>query len=130
MKAKDLMINDYVLFNKIPLIIVSNMATVVWLEGEQGWFFNDEIEPVTITEAILKANGFSEQPNTPEACMDFVFSNEDGIRVYVTPEIGEIYSVHALFTGKIDMTIRYVHELQHILRLIGLDDLADNFKIK
>ena len=38
-------------------------------------------------------------------------------------------------TGEEDFTIvafsfKYVHELQHLLRLCGLDDLADNFKIE
>ncbi|MBQ0088527.1 MAG: hypothetical protein KBT27_04250 [Prevotellaceae bacterium] len=35
-----------------------------------------------------------------------------------------------IYCAMISIQIKYVHELQHALRLCGLNDLADNFKIE
>ena len=64
----------------------------------------------------------------PEDCVNYVY-NHDGKIVYISRLTGDNFSIDANFQGRLSMQIQYVHELQHILRLIGLNDLADNFKI-
>ena len=92
-------------------------------------------EPIPITEAMLLDNGFKAHPNVVEDCMEYVYIKELGgkegafIRVFVTPLGKDYYTVEHHGIGNIDLTIQHVHELQHVLRLIGLTDLADNFKI-
>ena len=69
---------------------------------------------------------------------DFDFS--DGEYHYYTYQSGEPYiSIYKSDDGwecsltskymELKLTLQYVHELQHALRLCGLDELADNFKV-
>lgn len=79
----------------------------------------DTIEPIPLTEEILKVNGFI--VNTQQAYLiDGIFLDTglDGNAYWW--QIG-----HCPICA-----INYVHELQHALRLGGFYDLADNFKIE
>lgn len=83
------------------------------------------VKPIPLTAEILEKNGF--ERNEYNGCIFFSFPNGEfskrsgfGLekrddKYYITD--------HAL------MPMRYVHELQHVLRLCGLDGLANNFKI-
>lgn len=84
----------------------------------------ESVDPIPLTDGVLKANGFrkSIEEGTyyfPEGYKaherGYAIENEDGLW-YITE--------HNL------MPFVYVHELQHALRLCGLNDLADNFKIE
>lgn len=68
-----------------------------------------EIEPVPLTEEILKANGLND-------CSMFY----DGWNFELTNK-KMVVSVGVIW---------FVHELQHALRLCGLNDLADSFKVE
>lgn len=75
--------------------------------------------PIPLTEEILKANGFV--VNTQQAYLiDGIFLDKglDGNAYWW--QIG-----HCPICA-----INYVHELQHALRICGLNELADNFKLK
>lgn len=123
MKAQDLMVGDW--------IIVDNEAMQVMPTLIDALFYDEPIkaEPIAIDGAILSANGFAKQPDVPEGLFNYVYNNGGQI-VYVSPLPWDCFSIDANFNGRLSMSIQYVHELQHILRLIGINDLADNFKIK
>lgn len=99
----------------------------------------DRIHPIPLTEEILKANGFVMEEERPCKTYRLWLGDcyEDGF-VYIAYhnfDDGQHISLHieaipphVLSTLTIEFT--YVHELQHALRLCGLNDLADNFKIK
>lgn len=80
-----------------------------------------EIEPISITPEILEKNGFEKEqgicwtmwPNETEY-LDYYFLDNRLVRIY-------IYK-----TGREEITftcrdLKYVHELQHALRLCGVD---------
>lgn len=81
----------------------------------------EDIEPIHLTAEILEKNCWS---STDENLYTIGIE-----KVYTFFEYS--FSAEMLFIndGRIPKPIRYVHELQHALRLCGLDDLADNFKI-
>lgn len=113
MKAQDLMVGDW--------MIVDNEAMQVMPALIDALFYDDpiKVEPIEITTEILEANGFEN------------YKNIGSIRYFIKD--GVKYEVHQglLYFGRGEIQgIEYVHELQHILRLIGINDLADNFKIK
>ena len=134
MKAKELMIGDWVLslFNK-PIKI----DPYKWVLDEQkkeneviGFRFND-LSPIPLTEEILKANGFEEEngfqsPNYTLVVDDkcIWWSRTIGMSITKHPNEKNLYSPYVCIPK-----CTYVHELQHALRLCGLNDLADNFKV-
>lgn len=84
--------------------------------GEAG------MEPIPITPEILEANGFEKDPEDGTMC--WVNGEEEEVNWRGT--ILCISSISALMEHDSCM---YVHQLQHALRLCGLYDLADNFKM-
>lgn len=77
--------------------------------------FNYDIEPIPLTEEILKKNGFE-------------LHEFNGVMCYERPEFVIHHSMRDC-VGRNNFTYNHVHELQHALRLCGLNDLADNLKV-
>lgn len=75
-----------------------------------------EYDPIPLTEEMLLENCFASYcDNVVEIC---------AIGLILT------FDIDRWFASWGNIQIKYVHELQHLLRLCGLSDLADNFKIK
>lgn len=94
-------------------------------EGQECWIDGDpdDFEGIPLTEEMLKLNGWDKYPFqcylSNKKVIEFCLRNA-GIGFYCSNENGENDIVN----------IHYVHELQHLLRIFGYGDLADNFKIK
>ena len=130
MKATELMINDWVLVHKTPqqVAVIEETCISYWAELPMSTELLSPslsgIEPIPLTPEILEKNGwifmegqdYSTFPVPSKWTYQFV--------PFVLRVDGETYSIANTFT------IKYVHELQHALRLCGLDELADNFKIE
>lgn len=134
MNAKELQIGDYV-YNK-------RTKEVVWvfeIDGDRNVINNesdgyysekniaiDDIEPIPLTLEILKRNGF-------ELRGDFLYHRIDDKPHHYDFKLknGGVFSSegYTLKCGIYFLTIRYIHELQHFLKMCGLKDLSDNFKI-
>ena len=143
MKVTDLMIGDLVCLKddikcELPLKIDGVLTNDISLEGE-GFLGGAEglIRPIPITPEMLVKNGFYDR-NTQwyykrfgsYVCFDIAIS-----LVYREIEVSKVcgagtdceeeeYGSSIVFDNDI-----CVHELQHALRLCGLDELADNFKV-
>lgn len=131
MEAKDLMIGDWVRMRRCDIQNATFYTSQVLCLHKDGFL---EYEPIPLTEKILKANGFEVSysscyqekyslfVNNEEDCVEYKFSKrtKDFNRLMVFIKGGEAVNIHAL----------HVHELQHALRLCGLTELADNFKIE
>lgn len=85
----------------------------------------DLLEPILLTPEILKANGFEQNINYED---DYSF--EDTTIIFK-------HNDKYLFTASINgskgmlyLCANYVHELQHALKICGLNKLADNLKLK
>lgn len=99
-----------------PFIMVDNPGGV-WLRtiGMKHRI----VEPIPLTAEVLEKNGWM-WDNTRGEYVSSAFSLEWDIDTYEAwLHIGGEYTI-----------IPYVHELQHALRLCGLNELADNFKVE
>lgn len=137
MKAKELMCDDLVSHRGNTYKVFGIMRNAdgvdlapVHLRNAEGLMlgpitcFATEIEPIPLTEEILENNDFE---IVGHHAMFYV--NKDSI---------EEASIHIDYVDSVDIDTpdyRYsgwckeVHTLQHILRLCGLDDIADNLKV-
>lgn len=135
MKVKELMIGDWVyIFDpdhkeekeayKVSEIREEGIRTHMFDDTyEEDWF-----DPIPLTPKILKANGFVDR-------------GDAGFQRLRTEDTQRHLTIYLLdgyfFDGNPDFEkeisgvkhIKYVHQLQHALRICNLNNLADNFKI-
>lgn len=128
MEAKELMIGD-----KVMVKVLSQIPGTCVLHT---WTANDysrdiQVKPIPLTAEILEKDGWErdidkewEYNNShilPHYCYQWEKQN---VKI-------EMYAGLEGFTISLIIGRRFyaVHELQHVLRLYGLDELADNFKI-
>lgn len=136
MKASDLSIGDFVFVkskNKIGVVHeIDSRSAHVWCgEVYRSVYVNryayDDIEPVPLTPEILEKNEFK-----IEVRGDLLYEyNIDGsldICISIWGKKDE-YGHCKVRQVCLDGGVLYIHELQHALRLCGLDELADNFQI-
>ena len=143
MKLTDLAILDWVLINNTPhkiQAIDSIDAEILadddlYYVGEDRCHSEDKIEPIPLTPEILEKNGFERGVVIPSN----FYRNIDNERLIFSPHsscYGLVY-VHwnesndadIMHRLEVQQPIMYIHQMQHALRLFGLDELADNFKI-
>ena len=85
----------------------------------------ESFETITLTAEILEKNGFEKDEE-----MNFVIRGDDFfINLWIMPLCIEFYFTSYYDTNEMRINIDYVHELQQALRLVGLNDFANNFKI-
>lgn len=126
MKLENLMIGDWVsLFQGKPDGSSCNVqVTFVGEYGEVGIEGCEEytsancnlLFPIPLTVEILEKNGFMK--HNDQVCNDiYEFLSEDsGGLIYLY-----LYGVYFFLFDNINMQIEYVHQLQHALRLCGIE---------
>ena len=109
MKATELQIGDWILYGDKPVKVLQLSEN-----GKYSW-----VKPIPLTTEILEKNGWKEteywheyqdNKNTIQCCLPELRGKINGIEIE-------------------HFKCEYVHQYQHLLRLCGLDELADNFKI-
>ncbi len=126
MKANELMTNDWVLYGGKPTRV---------LQLEEGKDYKNAINPIPLTVEILKKNGFYAYGNYPNR---YFYNKDEGYCVEMSDCVcskgdfsfcvmshSELEPYNAAFVAD----CKYVHLLQHALRLVGLSDIAENLKI-
>ena len=135
MKLTDLAIGDLILINNTPhkiQAIDSIDAEILaddelYYVGEDRCHSEDKIEGIPITPEILEKNGFVFD------CDFWTIANPryNNVRMVrycsIDEDVTDAFLGHWAFDE--NYAIDFVHELQHALRLCGLNELADNFKI-
>lgn len=136
MKATDLMIGDIVRFDdkimKVAEIYGDTRIPLSYscrLIDEYGSYTTGVVFPVPLTREILVANGFK-----GKEVMEYRFE-EDGetYNLYLKEMFNKNGEQDAWGTnvgGVLPSIVTYVHELQHILRLAGLREKANSFRIE
>lgn len=128
MKAEELMIGDWVYDGCINRQVTDSLIYDMCENYSQEEC--DEIISIPITLHVLECNDFvwsdvgdfcRSNKNSPEQIYISVSFKHDGSVRHV--EIKNM-RCHCNYDN-----IEYVHEFQHALRLCGLNDLANNFKI-
>lgn len=92
-----------------------------------------KVIPIPLTEEILKANADGGSCSFDEFRSLYHLKN-NGYHREISISFDKTWHVPFVeITGMghatIKINMQYVHELQHALRLCGLNDLADNFKV-
>lgn len=115
MKLEELMLNDWVLYNGNPCK-VARISERLFLEKDGKVFYApiEKISPLPLTKEILEKNGvedFDCSFHFPEDDCLWLEMNweEDGLKWTVNCNEYDI------------LPLDYVHELQHALRLCGID---------
>ena len=123
MDTKDLMIGDWVSHNGTPKTVdviwgkeVSlNDPTQVWGSIYTDKFNEDEIEPIPLTPEILKKNF----PSTTD--WYFIGIDKFCFRIDKYKDKWDLYFGRDGKGTNLQIKISYVHELQHALRLCGIN---------
>ena len=153
MKATDLIIGDWILINNAPHKIQAIDSIDAEILADDGLYYvgedrchsEDKIEGIPITPEILKKNdwywGFTSDEKNFKSCVmgafepHWVYDKGAGeISLYFDKDTdgGALRITDQRFNRRLDFfwcDTLYVHELQHALRICGLNELADNFKI-
>lgn len=121
MNAKDLMLGDFVQFDKDiciveevridgTVVLVSLNTGLTSIDGDQVSI--NEISPIELTTEILEKLGFQ------KISTNKYVSGKVTIAVFAEEFFITIKSENARVMM---ITIKYIHELQHVLRLCGIE---------
>jgi len=81
------------------------------------------VTPIPLTAEILEKNGFKKEAKR-------LWSLYDGVSIDASFTLGEVVEDGQLIVFRCSpFKVKYIHELQHAIRLCGLEDLANDFKI-
>ena len=129
MKSNELMIGDWVTLNGVDY-------KWQWTHHDFTASEFNTLEPIPLSAEILEKNGFVNDASYDECVADYCFVTVqlwryhgenilidwDGITTRIANDWGNLCESIELRDAK-------VHDLQHALRLCGLTDLADNFRV-
>lgn len=98
--------------------------------------FEYDLEPLLITEEIIKANGFKTYRDLSGLEFKLFVDTRTSAKLKQVDDSRWSFVVikkdpapFSVATESVSVITRHVHQLQHALRLMGLDDLADNFTL-
>ena len=147
MLCKELQFGDWIADNngfRWQIICVGDDYAYATFEGNEGdpWEFDDkddQPEGIPLAKEMLDDNGFRYEkdygPFYRSILGSYSKDKEPLICVQWNPqgEIShwEVSNKSGILTGVVayGYTEIAVHELQHILRMVGLNNIADNFKV-
>ena len=104
---------------------------------ERPWIFGDyegyEPQPIEITEDILKENKWEVQGYTLLQSEHYYVKDESGNHLLWSNGTLSIWLAYGESNDGVfsDVTLpcKYIHQLQQALRLAGMTDMANNFKV-
>ena len=140
-KCRGLVVGDWITNRNGFSMQITNVGedyVYATFEGNEGdpCEFNDkdnQPQPIEITEDILKKNNWKVQGYTLLPNEHYYVKDEGGnylllsqgalsARLTCREANDEVFSV-------VTFPCKYVHQLQQVLRLVGLTDMANNFKV-
>lgn len=123
MNTKGLMIGDFVYCEVDERVIqVTEVKNYSVIYGEDFFFaLEDELQPIPLTDEILDKN--AERFDHALGCKWLFLKSGLFLFQVFRWENDDCYEICNC------IVIRYVHELQHALRLCGEYELADNLKL-
>ena len=141
MKCKELQIGDWIQDkngNPMQIIGVGDDYAYATFEGNEGdpWEFNDKDDQpcaIEITEDTLKQNKWEVQGYALLPSEHYFVKDDGGNHLLWSHGTLSIWLAcgeanDGAFSDVV-LPCKYVHQLQHALRLCGLDELADKFKV-
>ena len=141
MKCKEFQICDWIQDHngfQWQIIGVGDDYAYATFEGNEGdpWEFNDKDDQpcaIEITEDILKQNKWEVQGYTLLPSEHYYVKDEGGNHLLLSHGTLSIWIAcgeanDGVFSDVV-LPCKYVHQLQQALRLAGLSEIADNFKV-
>ena len=141
MKCKELQIGDWIQDEngfQWQIIGVGDDYAYATFEGNEGdpWEFNDKDDQpcaIEITDDILKQNKWEVQGYALLPSEHYFVKDDGGNHLLWSHGTLSIWLAcgeanDGVFSDVV-LPCKYVHQLQHALRLCGLDELADKFKV-
>ena len=143
-KCQALMVGDWITDNhgfRWQITVVGDDYAYATFEGNEGdpWEFDDkdgQPHPIEITEDIMRKNNWEEcdYPLPYNHHEYYYVKNEGGNHLVWNSEVLSIWldwekDKEEGAYANIVIPIKYVHQFQQILRLAGLTDMANNFKV-
>lgn len=129
MNVKELMVDDWYFDNKLQK--VKRFSPLQFAESYENPTYELNLSPILITEDILKMNSFESENGLLSPNYTRIIGNKCvwwsrtlGISVTVYPNEHNLHSPYLCLP-----TCKYVHELQHALRVCDLNELANNIKV-
>ena len=129
MKANELMIDDWVLYNKIPqqILEISGVDDEVYLKTDE-LVHQSEILPIPITSEILEKNRFVANEHVyPYPYYEYI-NEEDKLKIgFAFPQGNRTsYKDPWIYIDSERVFVEhlpcmFVHQLQHVLRLCGIE---------
>lgn len=141
MKAEELQICDWITISKfkengtdINVKVYGIGVDVVLTKTETGVnpYELSQVKPIPLTDDILKLNGWkdSQYSNILKVYRDgevYMEIRADNLAIWLNVDGEEPIDIYADY---ILPRPKYVHTLQHCLRLVGMNDLADNWRVE
>ena len=121
MEKKDLMIGDWVLLTDGPARVISIAQDGIYFEDKfgEGICSFDKIQPIPLTAEILEKNGFRNiGGHWYDDAADYY---ELEIEAYSDSIWRVIYHNTESNIGDERVFVSHIHELQHTLRLFGIE---------
>lgn len=124
--VKELQIGDWVLYtefgaNKPTQVVDIESSGRVWLKGENEYTTDIYIDPIPLTKEIIKKNDINEVGQN----LRWIFAKSKRTKLKKREEIIYIniyrYNNDTYEETDVLLAVRYVHELQHILRICKID---------
>ena len=119
MKATELQIGDWISYLGDPVSVVflslndDEPIGIMSPLKKIFTFMEKDVYPIRLDESMFMQNNFN-----PEVILWWRFSEDDPFKITIKNE-----------NTSLCMQVKYVHELQHALRLCGLSELTDKFII-
>ena len=141
MKCRELQIGDWITDNhgfQWQITVVGDDYAYATFEGNEAdpWEFDDKDEqpqPIEITEDIMRKNNWEIQGYTLLPSEHYCIIYLDKYILLWSPRALSIWFSYEHYDNGViaDIIIpcKYVHQLQRALRLAGLDDITNNFKV-
>lgn len=139
MNSKELMIGDWVLINNVPHKVqaIDNIDAEIqadddlYYAGEDRYHSEDKIEGIPITEDFFRENDWEYRCRT--YIQKSFIKDVDKFRLEIVNNKLYVWFDYSPddwgFVENVKAPIKYIHDIQHILRLYGLNEFADNFKV-
>ena len=146
MKCRELQIGDWITDNngfQLQITVVGDDYAYATFEGLEGdpWEFDDkddQPQPIEITDDIMRKNNWKECDYPlplPHNLQEYYYVKDEGrnhlvwnsevLSIWLDWEEGKDDGAYA----NIAIPVKYVHQLQGALRLAGMTDMANNFKV-
>ena len=131
MKATELMISDWVetCQGDRQITTIGKYIATFGTDPELDADNFSHLQPINLDAYILGRNGFKHHK---EEELEAYRLDVDYVKISIIPSFGYDYFTAWIYRNDdndVYVPVHFVHELQHALRLMGLEEMADNLKV-